>query len=146
MDYRHVALVVPDLRAAETFYRETFDMTVLGREAWGEDGDAYALRPDKGWDDAVAAGIDLQFVALRRDNVTLALLAGDPHLDQVFALGLVMDATDIAEVRTRLPAEVTVVEEPDYLEFFDPFGLRWQISTDRDFLHAGQIADRWLDV
>ena len=146
MHYRHVALVVPDLRAAETFYRETFDMTVLGREAWGEDGDAYALRPDKGWDDAVAAGIDLQFVALRRDNVTLALLAGDPHLDQVFALGLVMDATDIAEVRTRLPAEVTVVEEPDYLEFFDPFGLRWQISTDRDFLHAGQIADRWLDV
>ena len=146
MDYRHVALVVPDLRAAETFYRETFDMTVLGREAWGEDGDAYALRPDKGWDDAVAAGIDLQFVALRRDNVTLALLAGDSHLDQVFALGLVMDATDIAEVRTRLPAEVTVVEEPDYLEFFDPFGLRWQISTDRDFLHAGQIADRWLDV
>ena len=121
-------------------------MAVLGREAWGPDGVAYALRPDKGWDDAEAAGIDLQFVALRRDNVILALVAGDPHPDQVFALGLVMDAADIAEVRARLPEGVTLAEEPDYLEFFDPFGVRWQISTDRDFRHAGQIADRWLDV
>jgi catechol 2,3-dioxygenase-like lactoylglutathione lyase family enzyme len=146
VDYRHIALVVPDLQAAETFYRQTLDMAVLGREAWGADGEAYALRPDKGWDDAAAAGIDLQFVALRRGNVILALLDGDPHPDQVFALGLVMDANEIAEVRTRLPQEVTLVDEPHYLEFFDPFGLRWQISTNRDFLHAGQIADRWLDV
>jgi catechol 2,3-dioxygenase-like lactoylglutathione lyase family enzyme len=42
VDYKHVALVVPDLRVAETFYRVTFDMTVLGREAWGEDGEARA--------------------------------------------------------------------------------------------------------
>ena len=146
MDYKHVALVVPDLRVAETFYRVTFDMTVLGREAWGEDGEAHALRPGKGWDDAIAAGVELRFVALRRDKVILALLAGDPHPDQVFALGLFVEAADIAEVRTHLAPEVVTVDEADYLEFLDPFGLRWQLSTNREFRHAGQIANRWLDV
>jgi hypothetical protein len=52
-----------------------------------------------------------QFVALRRDNVILALLAGDALLNQVFAL-----------VCFRRSA------------------------PNRDFLHAGLIADRWLDV
>lgn len=146
MDYRHVAIVVSDLRAAEEFYRETFDMDVLGRESWGVDGVSYALRPDKGWDDAEAAGVDLQFVALRHGEVVFALIAGDAPSGQVFALGLVMDAAEIADVRARLGTQGVLADEPEFLEFSDPFGIRWQISTDHEFLHAGQIADRWLEV
>ncbi len=121
-------------------------MDVLGRESWGDDGDSYALRPDKGWDDAEAAGVQLRFVALRRDRVVLALVAGDAQPGQVFALGLVMDAAEIADLRARLAGEGVLGEGTDFLEFFDPFGIRWQISTRREFLHAGQIADRWLDI
>ncbi len=145
MDYRHLALVVPDLREAERFYRETFDMTVLGRETWGEDGETYALRPDKGWDDAEGAGVVIGFVALQRDEVTLALMAGDAAPGQVLAIGLVMDSGEIAHVRSRL-AVMLIADRADYLEFFDPFGVRWQLSTDRDFKHAGQIADRWIEL
>lgn len=146
MDYKHVALMVSDLRAAEDFYRETFGMDVLGRESWGEDGMSYALRPDKGWDEAEAAGVDLQFAALYRGDVVLALIAGDAQPGQVFALGLVMDAGEIADVRAQLSDEGVLADEPEFLEFFDPFGIRWQISTSREFLHAGQIADRWLEI
>ncbi len=138
--------MVSDLRAAEDFYRETFAMEVLGRESRGADGMTYALRPDKGWDDAKAAGVDLQFVALRRGDVVLALMAGDTQPGQVFAMGLVMEATEIADVRSRLGDDGVLADEPEFLEFYDPFGIRWQISTNRDFLHAGQIANRWLDI
>ena len=141
-----MALMVSDLRAAEDFDRATFDMDVLGRESWAEDGLSYALRPDKGWDDAEAAGIDLRFVALRRDSVVFALLAGDVQPGQVFAVGLVMKADEISEVRSHLADETVMGEGPEFLEFFDPFGVRWQISTSREFLHAGQIAGRWIDV
>ena len=138
--------MVSDLRAAEDFYRETFGMDVLGRESWGEDGMSYALRPDKGWDEAEAAGVDLQFAALHRGDVVLALIAGDAQPGQVFAMGLVMDAAEIADVRAQLSDEGVLADEPEFLEFFDPFGIRWQISISREFLHAGQIADRWLEI
>ena len=146
MDFRHVGLVVSDLRAAERFYRETFDMELLGRESWGNDGNSYALRPDKGWDDAEAAGVDLHFVAVRRDQVVLALFTGDAQPGQVFAMGLVMDAAEIADLRVRLAGEGVLSERNDFVEFLDPFGIRWQISTSREFLHAGQIADRWIEI
>lgn len=146
MDYRHLALVVDDLRAAETLYRRVFSMEIIGREAWGENGLAYALRPDKGWDEAIAADVDIQFVALRRDDVIVALLKGDASPGQLFAVGLVMDAEEISQVRDRLGPDPVLVDQPEHLEFFDPFGVRWQISTDSDFRHAGDIADRWIDL
>lgn len=146
MDYRHVAVVVDDLKSAEAFYSHTFDMTVIGRETWGEDGQTYALRPDKGWDDAVEAGVEIGFVALRRDEVTLALMAGDPTAGQIFAIGLVMSSEEIGQVRSRLADGLAINDRLDYLEFFDPFGLRWQLTTSREFLHAGDIADRWVEI
>jgi len=49
---RHTALVVPDLRAAEGYYRRVFDMELIGREAELADGQWYSLPLDKGWDEA----------------------------------------------------------------------------------------------
>lgn len=146
-DFRHLAVIVSDLRRAEQYYRDLFTMEVIGREAQGEDGEAYALPPSKGWDEAEQAGIQLSFSALRRDQVILALFAGHAAADQVYAVGLVMTKAHIAGVRARLRRDAVVVtDEPAYIEFIDPFGLRWQISTNRRFLTAGDIAGRWLPV
>lgn len=57
-----------------------------------------------------------------------------------------MDTAEIVDVRARLAGEGVLAEGPEFLEFSDPFGIRWQISTNHEFLHAGQIADRWLQV
>ncbi|MEO6578615.1 MAG: hypothetical protein ABIO99_06935 [Candidatus Limnocylindria bacterium] len=58
-----------------------------------------------------------------------------------------MPERDILGVRLRLSQNATIVADgPDYLEFVDPFAVRWQISTDRRFRTAGDIAGRWLAV
>ena len=80
------------------------------------------------------AGIQLSLVALWRDEVILALFRGQAGHDQVYAVGLVMDKADMAEVRARLGRDASLAaDEQAYLEFVDPFGPRWQISTDRRF-------------
>lgn len=65
---RHIALVVPDLRAAEGYYQWVFDMELIGREAELDDGLWYTLPFDKGWDDAEAAGVALGMLALRKGD------------------------------------------------------------------------------
>ena len=74
---RHIALFVPDLRAAESYYQSIFDMEIIGREAELADGEWYTLPFDKGWDEAEAAGVELGMVALRKDEFGLALFRGD---------------------------------------------------------------------
>ena len=145
MDIRHLALFVPDLRAAEDYYRHVFAMELIGRESWGDDGVSYALPADKGWDEAEAAGVTLRFVALRRDTAILALFAGDVPLGQVYAVGLVMSGQEIGEVASRIDPGTVIAGDDRYLEFMDPFAVRWQISTDRNFVHAG-ASGRWLEV
>lgn len=145
MDIRHLALFVSDLRAAEEYYRQVFSMELIGRESWGDDGVSYALPVDKGWSDAEAAGVTLRFVALKRDTVILALFAGQVPTGQVYAVGLVMSEQEIVEVASHLDAGRVIAHDDRYLEFIDPFAVRWQISTDRNFVHAG-VAGRWLDV
>ena len=71
---RHIALFVPDLRAAERYYRSVFDMELIGREAELEDGLWYTLPFDKGWDEAESAGIELGMVGLRKDEFALAFV------------------------------------------------------------------------
>ena len=55
MRFRHVALLVPELRAAEDYYTSLFGMGVLFREApqepGGPDAELWATLPqDRGWD------------------------------------------------------------------------------------------------
>ncbi len=74
---KYIALYVPDVRAAEAFYRRAFGMDVVTRES-ERDGEWWTLPAGKSWDDAVAAGVDLGMVALRRDKLVLALFLGAP--------------------------------------------------------------------
>jgi catechol 2,3-dioxygenase-like lactoylglutathione lyase family enzyme len=144
----HIALVVPDLREAETFYQSVFDMQLIGREAVRADGLWASLPFDKGWDDAEAADIELNMVALRKGQFVLALFRGETPPGQVYVIGLVMSAEEIVSVRTRLPEGVSAPGgSPDHLEFRDPWQITWQISVPgTSFRTAGDWANRWLEL
>jgi catechol 2,3-dioxygenase-like lactoylglutathione lyase family enzyme len=145
---RHIALFVPDLRTAEHYYQSIFDMELIGREAELADGLWYTLPFDKGWDEADAAGIKLDMLALRKDEFGLALFRGDAPPGQVNVIGLRMPMEEIDRVRARLPGDTQVLEdEPDYLEFRDPYQITWQIMLpESKFSTAGDIANRWLKL
>ncbi len=98
----HIALVVPDLRAAEGFYQSVFAMALIGREAPRGDGLWATLPFDKGWDDAEAAGIDLRMLALRRGIFVLALFQGDAPPGQVYVIGLAVHADEIVRIAELL--------------------------------------------
>ena len=145
---RHIALIVPDLRAAERYYQSIFDMELVGREAELTDGLWYTLPFDKGWDEANAAGIKLDMLGLRKDEFALALFRGNAPAGQVNVIGLRMPLEEIARVRARLPGNTQVLEdEPDNLEFRDPYQITWQIMLpESKFSTAGEFANRWLKL
>jgi len=148
--FRHVALYVPGLRDAEDYYTALFGMTVLFREApLGEAGAATwaTLPPDRGWDDAAAAGVTLGMVALQRDDLVLALFPGTGSGEQIHALGVVMDDEAIDEVAGRLPPGVSPVSHRrGSLEFVDRYRIRWQLYSRPTFRSSGDIFGRWLDI
>jgi catechol 2,3-dioxygenase-like lactoylglutathione lyase family enzyme len=145
---RQIALFVSDLQVAEAYYRSLFGMDLIGREAEQADGLWYTLPFDKGWQDARAAGIELDMVALRKGEFVLALFAGDAPQGQVFAIGLSLPPREIAAIRFRLPAEAEISrDEPHALEFLDRYQILWQISAPGDqFRTAGDFAGRWLEL
>jgi len=143
---RHIALVVPDLRAAEKYYQPLFDMALIGREVEMDDGLWYTLPFDKGWEEADAAGIRLDMIALRKDNFVLALFKGDASPGQVMFIGLTMPMDEIARIRARLAKDLQPSESaPDFLEFSDPYQITWQISLPgNEFRTSGESVNRWL--
>lgn len=145
---RFIALVVADLRAAERYYRSLFDMELIGREAELADGLWYTLPFDKGWDEAEAAGIELDTLALRKDEFVLVLMKGNAPSGQVSVIGLQLPTEELVEVRARLPREAQVSEAaPDYLEFRDAYQITWQISDSAvAFRTNGDFANRWLKL
>ena len=145
---RHIALVVPDLRDAERYYQTVFGMALIGREAELPDGLWYTLPFDQSWDEAKAAGIEIDMLALRKDRFVLALFRGDPVKGQVPFIGLEMPAEEIAKVRARLPQGAQSNEgSPNSLEFQDPYQITWQLSAPgNEFRTSGDWANRWLKL
>lgn len=145
---RFVALAVADLRAAERYYQSLFDMELIGREAELADGLWYTLPFEKGWDEAVAAGIELDTLALRKDQFVLVLMKGDAPAGQVRVIGAMMPTEELAAVRTRLPQQAEVSKgAADYLEFVDAYQITWQISDSAvTFRTNGDFANRWLKL
>ena len=145
----HIALYVPDLRAAESFYQTLFAMELLMREAKLADGRWYTLPPEKEWKDAWQAGFALDMVALQRGDFVLALFQGRPSPRKtVLEIGLHMAAEEIAAVRQRLPetAEPIHHEHGDLL-FDDPYGYRWHLRPEgQRFQSNGESSGRWLKL
>ena len=145
---RHIALFVPDLREAEQYYQRLFGMDLIGREAHLEDNLWYTLPPDKTWEDAEAAGIELNMLALRRGSLVLALFPGNPQPGQIYMVGLNMPLREISRIRKRLPSDAELWEDrPKSLTFRDRYAIIWQIyGSGIDFRSSGETHGRWLDV
>jgi catechol 2,3-dioxygenase-like lactoylglutathione lyase family enzyme len=150
--FRHVALLISDVRAAEDYYRAIFGMSVLFREAvmqpGGPDAGAWAtLPPGSGWEEAEAAGVTIGMAALQRDDVVLALLAAEPTGAQIYTIGFTMSNEEMEGLRSRLPVETVIEGEAEgWLAFVDRFGMRWQVSNSAGFSSTGESLDRWLDL
>jgi catechol 2,3-dioxygenase-like lactoylglutathione lyase family enzyme len=143
---KYLALYVPDLRAAEGFYREAFAMDLLFRESEREGGTWHTLGADLDWDDADARGIDVDMVALRRDAFVLALFRGTPAPGTLFEISIGVMPEDAAAIGHRLAAKATVLDSASaWLRFEDPFGFRWVVQPhDAVFRSSGEIAGRWI--
>ena len=142
---RYVALFVPELEAAEVFYRDVFAMELLFREHEGAGGWS-TLRPELDWADARERGVGIDMVALGRDDFVLALFLGDPAPGTVYEVCVEVPAEDVQHVRDRLPAEATVTEaEPRSIRFVDAFGFQWAVrAPDLRFRSSGEVAGRWI--
>ena len=149
MNCKHIALFVPDLRAAEAFYGRVLGMDLLFRES-DVDGEEswYALPPGKGWEDAERAGIELAMVALKRDEFVLALFRGAPKPGTVSEICFGLAADEIETVRASLQEEAITPEHgKHWLRFDDPFGFRWTVQEPHIvFKSSGEIAERWLAI
>ena len=124
-------------------------MQLLMHEVELDDGLWYTLPPDKGWDDAESAAIELGMITLKRDAFVPALFQGEPvPMDTVLEIGITMPAGSIAALLDRLPeAAGSVKHEGGDLMFSDPFGYRWHIWPEgKPFLSNGPGADRWLEL
>jgi catechol 2,3-dioxygenase-like lactoylglutathione lyase family enzyme len=144
---KYLALYVPDLHAAESFYRRVFGLDVLFRET-ERDGTWWTLPANKEWDDADAAGVEPRMVALRRNGFVLALFPGAPQPGAVHEVSIGLAADEIDGLRERPPDGLDLLEHADgFMRFEDPFGFRWVLQRpDAEFRSSGQIAGRWLDV
>ena len=143
-----IALYVTNLKEAEEYYRSLFGMDVITREAPMEDGVWYALPPDKGWADLDKAGIELGMLALRKDDLVLALFAGEPKPGQIFTIGLSMTADEMDKLHSRLPKkQVATYKEGKMLHFDDKFRLHWQIYlAPHHFQSAGITRGNWMNL
>jgi len=142
---RYIAIHVPDLEAAEDFYRGVFGMDLLFRESEG-DGSWYTLRDGLDWAETKRQGISISMVALQRDEFVLALFEGSPHAGTVYEICVALDAPEVEAIEARLPTNAVVEESASaWVRFLDPFGFRWAVrDADGSFRSSGEIADRWI--
>ncbi|MDX1621423.1 MAG: hypothetical protein R3320_10560, partial [Nitriliruptorales bacterium] len=100
--FKHAALLVPDLRAAEEHYRTIFAADLIGRESLRDDGKWYSVPHGRSWTDIDDAGVDVHWVGLRRDDLIIALLLGEPEAQRtLYAIGLHLEPPEISEIHAR---------------------------------------------
>jgi hypothetical protein len=100
------------------------------------------------WDDALAAGVEIHMVALRRDDLCSHSFAAHPSQARSHEVSIALDPAEIDRLRERPPAGLEILEHDDgFLRFEDPFGFVGVLQRqDAEFRSSGQIAGRWLDV
>ena len=145
---RFIAITVHDLKQAERFYQDVFEMDLIGREALLDDGLWYSLPHGKGWQEVEAANIDLGMLALRRGDIVLVIFKGEAVIGQVHVVGISLPGEEISRVREKLPPGTEILEEGgDYLSFLDPYRITWQVSAPGfEFQTSGDFSGRWLQV
>lgn len=137
-DVTHIAISVPNLREAERYYCELFDLEVAWRDTRG------ATSVFATWEEIEAAGVQPWITMLTKGAFRLAIEeAGSktssrgPGLDH---LGLQADAEQLRRVAARAAAlglQITASRADELLSFRDRLGLAWELDTRS---HADQLA------
>jgi catechol 2,3-dioxygenase-like lactoylglutathione lyase family enzyme len=131
--FDHIALRVADVRRAEAFYHELFQMDILTR-ARRVNGQWEAMPNDYSWNEGVRTGVFPEVVALRNGPIAVLL--------ENAGRGAVMNEPRLAHIALRVTAETlaslravvlirsfTVTQdEPHDFRFIDPFGVVWHLT------------------
>ena len=128
----HIALRVPDLEAAERFYLELFDATLLFREA---EIDGRWCKLPFGWEEARRRGIDPHLVFMRAGVLRLGLEHGEglPAKRGVVShigLGAAPDEVDaVIDRATKLGCEIVRHDPAEgEVRLVDPYGMDWEFE------------------
>lgn len=129
----HIAIRVADIRRAEEFYREFFQMDLVLR-AWRNNGTWEELPADYDWEQGIRQGMVADLVYLQHPPLTLALryagqssVFAEPRLDYI---SLRVSPGTLLTIRAQaLVRAFPVVEDsPHAFIFRDPYGITWHIT------------------
>ncbi len=130
IEVSHIAINVPDLRAAEAYYCGLFDLQV----AWRDSGGAASMFAT--WEQIDEAGAVPEVVMLWNGGFRLALAVATEiptsEPQRVDHIGLQASLEQLRAVRRRVTSEgLTVVTERDgeLLIFHDRYGYPWELDT-----------------
>lgn len=142
----HVAITVPDVPAAEDYYRSLLGLTPAFRDV-EIDGEWYGLRPDSDW--RAADGCTNAVSALGNGALMLFLEQGDQAPGLPHRIGLHLALEDLTQLRIRAfehNADIDI-NHAGLLRFRDRFGIQWEAGLaayDRPAaLGAGARLGRW---
>jgi catechol 2,3-dioxygenase-like lactoylglutathione lyase family enzyme len=151
--FSHVAVRVKDLRKAEHFYRQLFDLSLAWREV-EKDGVWWTLPDSVDWDQAEATGAELGLSMLFRNELRLAIERADSvsKQGQLSHIGIEATPEELPAISSRArTSNCQIVTDRDTaLVFDDPFGVRWEVNSfsydDPVSLSTGARLGRWLRV
>lgn len=148
----HVALIVPDVVDAETFYTTLFDTEVAYRQT-PVDGEWRTLPADVDWRAAETAGYPPRMSFISKDHLFLALAAPTDGTDaaaQTYHVGLEMDEMEFAALHrraTELGCEWTQhADDPAQAILRDRYGYEWDVTTEWSTERSGTPSGPWLAV
>jgi catechol 2,3-dioxygenase-like lactoylglutathione lyase family enzyme len=132
--FDHLGLKVANIRHAERFYSEFFQMDVIQRaQLVGDDWEVLPL--DFDWDEGLNTGVYPDLVELKNGPVRLILLnsgrgavmAAEPRLDH---LSFRLTSESLATIRANaLVRSFAVAQDtPHSFVFRDPFGITWHLT------------------
>jgi catechol 2,3-dioxygenase-like lactoylglutathione lyase family enzyme len=138
----HIAIRVADVRRAEAFYHEFFEMDIVMRaRRIGDEWEPIAT--DFDWHEALGAGFFPDLVYLRNGPLSLYVInAGrgavmiEPRLAHI---GLRVTPQTLTALRgIALIRAFSVVEDsPHTFRFRDPYGLTWNLTDASDASNGG---------
>ncbi len=143
LDVTHIAVEVDcDLREAEQFYCDLFDLTVAWREPVPDDAPF-----DLPWEDLLAAGVQPEITMLHDGAFRLTVVStpGRPARAGVIGhVGLQISVDQLRLVRTRsreMGFTVVADREGELFDFVDRFGMEWELDT-RSFAEPVAIVEQ----
>lgn len=129
----HIAIRVANIRRAETFYHEFFQMDVVLRARRTDDG-WEKLPADYDWEAGLRQGVYVDMVYLQHPPLSLVLLGAgrgaifqEPRLDHI-SLRLSPGSLMTIRAQALVRSFSTIRDEPHSFMFRDPFGITWHLT------------------